>query len=89
MPNPDEHDRGLIYTECSDFNGEFACTWALPEFKFSEFVGEHEAPFTCKYCGRPIWIDPSDQSPPPDYCHEIDHGTSEDRAVFGSGSSES
>ena len=23
-----------------------------------------------------------------DYCHEIDHGTSEDRAVFGSDSSE-
>lgn len=23
----------------------------------------------------------------PDYCHEIDHGTSEDHAAFGSGSS--
>ena len=42
-------------------------------------VGEQEAPFTCKYCGQPSWIDPSDQSPPPDYCHEIDHGTAEDR----------
>ncbi len=30
-------------------------------------------------CGQPSWIDPSDQSPPPDYCHEIDHGTAEDR----------
>lgn len=46
-------------------------------------VGNREAPFTCKYCGRPSWIDPSDQSPPPDYCHEIDHGTLEDRAAFG------
>ena len=42
-------------------------------------VGEQEASFACKYCGQPSWIDPSDQSPPPDYCHEIDHGTAEDR----------
>lgn len=73
-------------------NASFACEWALPEFKFNEsgflVVGEHEAPFTCKYCGSPSWIDPSDQSPPPDYCHEIDHGTAEDRAVFGSSSVE-
>lgn len=32
-----------------------------------------EAPFACKYCGSPSWIDPSDQSPPLDYCHAIDH----------------
>ena len=43
---------------------------------------EHQAPFTCKYCGMPSWIDPSDQSPPPDYCHEIDHGTEEDRSDY-------
>jgi hypothetical protein len=47
-----------------------------------------EAPFTCKYCGLPSWIAPSDQSPLADYCHEIDHGTVEDRAVFGSDSAE-
>lgn len=41
-----------------------------------------EAPFACKFCGSPSWINPSDQSPPPDYCHEIDHGTEEDRAAF-------
>ncbi len=73
-------------------NASFACEWALPEFKFNEsgflIVGDHEAPFTCKYCGMPSWIDPSDQSPPPDYCHEIDHGTAEDRAVFGHHSAE-
>lgn len=46
----------------------------------SLIVGKLEAPFTCKYCGMPSWIDPSDQSPPPDYCHEIDYGTAEDRA---------
>ncbi len=73
-------------------NASFACEWALPKFQFNEsgfLVGEQEAPFTCKYCGQPSWIDPSDQSPPPDYCHEIDHGTAEDRAVFGSRSAES
>ena len=74
-------------------NASFACEWALPEFKFNEsgflVIGEQEAPFTCKYCGLPSWIDPSDQSLPPDYCHEIDHGTAEDRAVFGSRSAES
>ena len=45
-------------------------------------IVEHQAPFTCKYCGMPSWIDPSDQSPPPDYCHEIDHGTEEDRSDY-------
>lgn len=66
-------------------NASFACEWALPEFKFNEsgflIAENHEAPFTCKYCGSPSWIDPSDQLPPPDYCHEIDHGTEEDRAA--------
>lgn len=52
-------------------------------------AGNHEAPFTCKYCGLQSWIDPSDQSHPPDYCHEIDHGTKEDRAVFDTPSLES
>ena len=74
-------------------NVSFACEWALPEFKFNEsgflVVGAHEAPFTCKYCGMPSWIDPFDQSPPPDYCHEIDHGTEEDRAAFHSSPTES
>ena len=40
------------------------------------------APFKCKYCGADSWIDPSDQTPPFDYCHEIDHGTEEDRAAY-------
>lgn len=42
------------------------------------------APHTCKHCGLPSWIDPSDQSPPPDYCHEIDHGMVGDRAALDS-----
>jgi len=32
------------------------------------------APFVCRFCGAPSWYDPSDQLPPPDYCHESDHG---------------
>jgi hypothetical protein len=32
------------------------------------------APHRCQFCGSPSWVDPSDQSPPPDYCHESDHG---------------
>lgn len=32
------------------------------------------APYRCKYCGAPSWIDPSDQVRPPAYCHESDHG---------------
>ena len=31
----------------------------------------------CKYCGAPSYVDPSDQCPPPDYCHESDHGEAE------------
>ena len=31
-------------------------------------------PFRCVFCGAPSWLDPSDQTPPPDYCHESDHG---------------
>lgn len=40
------------------------------------------SPFKCKYCGAPSWIDPSDQIPPPDYCHDSDHGSDEDRAEW-------
>lgn len=58
--------------ECAAAVADLAARWNVP-------FGEQEAPFTCKYCGQPSWIDPSDQSPPPDYCHEIDHGTAEDR----------
>lgn len=31
-------------------------------------------PYVCKFCGMPSWLDPYDQSAPPDYCHESDHG---------------
>lgn len=40
------------------------------------------APFKCKFCGGDSWIDPSDQCMPPDYCHESDHGTEDDRVGY-------
>ena len=48
------------------------------QIKDQELITEKTAPFTCVFCGLPSFLDPSDQSPPPDYCHESDHGTSED-----------
>ena len=58
----------------------FADNWELFEEKTElKYAGSgtpdacsHE--FTCKYCGRPSHLDPSEQSPPPDCCHESDHG---------------
>lgn len=35
------------------------------------------APFTCKFCGRGSWVDPSDQEQPADICHESNHGERE------------
>lgn len=40
---------------------------------FEPLPPEHK----CKYCGVPSHVDPSDQVPPPDYCHESDHGSAE------------
>lgn len=40
-------------------------------------IFQKRPPFKCIYCGRPSWHDPADQSPPPDYCHESDHGEQE------------
>lgn len=33
-----------------------------------------KAPHACIFCGSPSWIDPSDQTRPPAYCHDSDHG---------------
>ena len=35
-------------------------------------------PYQCLYCGAPSWKDPSEQTPPPSYCHPEDHGNKED-----------
>ena len=42
------------------------------------YPDEKEAPYTCQYCGQPSWLEPIDQTPPPDYCHESDHGSPEE-----------
>lgn len=38
-------------------------------------VCDPEPPYRCRFCGAPSWLDPSDQTPPPDYCHPEDHGS--------------
>lgn len=37
-----------------------------------------EPPHRCQFCGAPSWIEPCDQTPPPDYCHPEDHGSPDD-----------
>lgn len=77
---------GIVSALQTERNASFACEWVLSQFKFNEsgfrLANKNNAPFTCKYCGTPSWIDPSDQYPPSDYCHEIDHGTEEDRSGY-------
>lgn len=38
-------------------------------------IAPSRPPYQCKYCGAPSWYEPADQIPPPDYCHESDHGS--------------
>lgn len=38
-------------------------------------------PYRCIFCGAPSWVDPSDQTPPPDYCHESDHGEPDEESL--------
>ena len=40
-----------------------------------------KAPYECKFCGSPSWVEPSDQPAPPDYCREGDHGAPEAKAL--------
>lgn len=40
-----------------------------------ELNGHNAAPYRCVFCGSPSWYAPEDQTPPPNYCHESDHGT--------------
>lgn len=37
-------------------------------------VPEDHPPHRCNFCGAPSWVDPSDQTEPPAYCHPEDHG---------------
>jgi len=40
-----------------------------------------KAPYECKFCGSASWIEQSDQSAPPDYCHPEDHGEAINEAL--------
>lgn len=42
-------------------------------------------PYRCVYCGAPSWLEPSEQSPPQDYCHESDHGEPDEADESGNG----
>lgn len=48
------------------------------EYQVEETGVEKRAPYICQFCGMPSWYAPSEQTPPPDYCHEIDHGSPDD-----------
>lgn len=37
-----------------------------------------QPPYDCKFCGAPSWVAPEDQTIPPDYCHDADHGSKEE-----------
>jgi hypothetical protein len=41
------------------------------------------APYRCLFCGAPSYIDPYDQTMPPDYCHPEDHGSPEENEDDG------
>lgn len=35
-------------------------------------------PYQCLFCGAPRWLERSEQTLPPDYCHEADPCTPEE-----------
>jgi hypothetical protein len=62
---------------CFNFNEVemFMAGMALAESCYGgSAMGVYRPAFICKYCGADSFIDPTDQTPPPDYCHESDHG---------------
>ena len=50
---------------------------AVYEGHLEDIKDRIDPPFKCKYCGLPSFYPPEDQTPPPDYCHESDHGSAE------------
>jgi hypothetical protein len=49
-----------------------------PKYWQQELLFEPQEPYNCQFCGAPSWLHPSDQTMPPDYCHESDHGSRSD-----------
>jgi hypothetical protein len=43
---------------------------------------DNNPPYRCQFCGAPSWIEPHEQSMPPSYCHESDHGEQPDNDLF-------
>jgi hypothetical protein len=39
--------------------------------------------YRCLFCGAPSWREPSEQTAPPSYCHESDHGEPEVHELDG------
>jgi hypothetical protein len=77
---PEDRERQSVNSMILD---HIVVNWAhiIPEAQSpppNEFVstqqGCNQPEHTCKFCGCPSHIDPSDQSPPQDYCHPSDHG---------------
>jgi hypothetical protein len=44
-------------------------------------LSQPQAPYRCQFCGAPSWVEPSEQTMPPDYCHESDHGSATESAT--------
>lgn len=71
------HQKGRYEGSWYDNRMHFECYEDLCENGDGEYTlysNERPRPFQCRFCGCPSWVDPSDQVPPPDYCHESDHG---------------
>lgn len=50
--------------------------------KAKDMLMENVAPHTCKYCGDPSWVDPSDQLPPLGTCWTVYHGYNTNENTF-------
>lgn len=80
------HTKSVIHLLSREPGDGFSCAWAAPEepehcywpgFVLPEKEEADEGAsklFVCKYCGMPSYLEPIDQTPPSDYCHESDHG---------------
>lgn len=69
MPNPDEHDRVLIYTEGSDFNGERVFDVKAETLNECFYTDPEDQPEVCKHATH--WaVHPRDAGPHPTRRHD-------------------
>lgn len=64
--------KGLVFREMSDCHHNPPCSIAQRAINHPE--EESREIYKCKFCGSDTLIDPVDQIPPKNYCHESDHG---------------